>query len=63
MNCGKFERECRGLGEALLMIADDAKKSESSPSDPLQYDAKSAPIMASDLRNLADAIEQAAVVK
>ena len=60
MNCGNFERECRGLGKALIMTADEVLASGSNLSEPLQYQAAAASVMVIALRSLADAIEEAA---
>ncbi len=58
MTNGKFIRECEGLAKALLATAKQAEGAV--PEDEMQYDKTAAPIMADDLRNLANEIEKAA---
>jgi len=59
MTNAKFIRECEGIATALRATAEQAKGA--SPDDQLQYDKSTTPIICSELRNLADEIEKAAV--
>ena len=59
MTNAKFIRECEGIATALLGSAEQAKGAD--PDGQMQYDKKAALINCSELRNLADEIEKAAV--
>ena len=60
MTNAKFARECDGLATVLASVA---KQAGILPGDDkLQHDKTSGPILVSELRNLADEIEKAAVV-
>ena len=58
MTNSKFARECEGLAEALAANAKQARNAK--PDDEMLYDKVCAPLLASDLRNLANEIEKAA---